>query len=65
MLKDWSWHKKGDVADVFDPTAKNWVAAGIAEVASDARTIPAERAVSGEQAETAMLASKRSQPRKQ
>jgi hypothetical protein len=31
MLKDWSWYREGDVADVFDPLGEDWIRAGIAE----------------------------------
>lgn len=67
MLKDWSWHKSGDIAEVFDPTAKNWVAVGIAEKFQDPKSVPAERAVASDAAaaETAMVSAKKSMPRKQ
>lgn len=65
MLKDWSWHKSGDLVDVFDPTGRNWILTGIAEDASNPREAPAERAVATEQAESAMIAPKKSQPKKQ
>lgn len=31
LKKDWNFHKAGDVVDAFEPTAKNWLAAGIAD----------------------------------
>jgi hypothetical protein len=31
LLKDWNFHKAGDVVDVFEPTGKNWIATGIAD----------------------------------
>lgn len=31
MKKDWNFHKAGDVVDAFEPTAKNWLATGIAD----------------------------------
>lgn len=65
MLKDWSWHKAGDVADVFEPLGRNWLNSGIAEAFSDAKAVPAERAVAESHAESAMVSPRKSQPRKQ
>lgn len=65
LLKDWSWHKAGDTAEVFDPTARNWIATGIAEPAKDARSAPADRAVVEDGlAENAAVAFKRNTARK-
>jgi hypothetical protein len=47
LAKDWSFHKAGDVADVYEPMAKNWIASGIAEPISpepERRDLPVERA---------------------
>ena len=46
LAKDWSFHKAGDVADVYEPMAKNWIASGIAEPFSEPerRDLPVERA---------------------
>jgi hypothetical protein len=33
MLRDWSYHKQGDVVEVWEPTAQNWMLNGIAEPA--------------------------------
>jgi hypothetical protein len=45
MLKDWGWHKEGDVVDIFDATAKNWVYEGIAKpVVEESRSIKVEQA---------------------
>lgn len=51
MLKDWSFHKKGDTASVYEPTALNWINTGIAERFAETRSVevaavepPAERA---------------------
>lgn len=46
LLKDWSFHKAGDVVNVFEPTAKNWLATGIADpvIESERRDLPVERA---------------------
>lgn len=35
LLKNWNYRKAGDVVDVFDPTARNWVFNGIAEEVSE------------------------------
>lgn len=48
LLKDWSWYAAGEIADVFEPTAKNWLAVGIAEAVTDVRSLPVERAVAEE-----------------
>ena len=51
MLKDWSFHKKGDTTSVYEPTAMNWINTGIAERLTETRSVevaavepPAERA---------------------
>ena len=46
MIKDWSFHKAGDIVDVFEPTAKNWLATGIADPAieHERRDLPVETA---------------------
>ena len=45
MLKDWQWHKQGDVVDIFDATAKARVSDGIAvKVTDEARSIEVEQA---------------------
>lgn len=45
FLKDWQWHKQGDVAEIFDATAKSWISDGIAVKATDeARSIEVEQA---------------------
>lgn len=46
LLKDWSFHKAGDTADVFEPVAKDWIQGGIAERAGESRGITVEDAVS-------------------
>lgn len=45
MLMDWGWHKKGDVVDIFDVTAKGWVSEGIAKpITEESRSIKVEQA---------------------
>jgi hypothetical protein len=44
MLRDWSWYKAGQVADVHDPLAKNWIAEGAAEPAREERSVAVDRA---------------------
>ena len=45
MLKDWQWHKEGDIVEIFDATAKNWVNEGIAKpVTEESRSIKVEQA---------------------
>lgn len=65
MLKDWSFHKSGDVAEVFEPTGRNWVAAGIAEDVAEPRSVASERAMAEDPVEVAMLSSSKQRPRKQ
>jgi hypothetical protein len=45
LIKNWSFYKSGEVAEVFEPTARNWILNGIAEEAVDSRSIPVERTV--------------------
>ena len=45
LTKDWSFYKAGDVADVFEPTAENWIHNGIAEAIVDSRSIPVDATV--------------------
>lgn len=45
MLKDWSYNRAGDIVDVFEPTAKEWVREGIATpVTTESRSIQVEQA---------------------
>jgi hypothetical protein len=45
LLRDWSYHKRGEVAEVFEPTARNWLLNGIAEEFAESRSIDVEQAV--------------------
>lgn len=45
LLRDWSYHKQGEVAEVFEPTARNWISNGIAEACTESRSIEVEDAV--------------------
>lgn len=45
MAKDWSFYKAGDITEVFEPTAINWIQSGIAEAYVDKRSVPVERTV--------------------
>lgn len=49
LLKDWNFQKKGDIASVYEPTARNWIFNGIAEEVVDSRDMPVERAVATEE----------------
>lgn len=53
MLKNWSFYKSGELVEVFDPTAKAWILDGIAEEATDRRSLPVEQAISCQQHERA------------
>jgi hypothetical protein len=45
MLADWSWHRKGEVVDIWEPTARGWVSDGLAEVAhEESRSVVVEQA---------------------
>lgn len=44
MTKDWSWYKAGQVVDIYDPLAKNWLHEGVAVPATEERSIDVERA---------------------
>ena len=45
MLADWSWHKQGEVVDIFDPTARGWISDGLAElVTEESRSVVVEQA---------------------
>jgi hypothetical protein len=61
LLKDWSFHKKGDTVEVFEPTGLNWLLNGIAEEPVEARSLDVEEAVSRqpEAAERAMQGRRR------
>lgn len=41
LLQDWQWGKKGDVIEVFQPVARQWVFDGVAEYVKDERSTPA------------------------
>lgn len=45
LLKDWNYHKRGEIVEAFEPTAKNWILNGIAEEVTESRSI-VEQAVS-------------------
>jgi hypothetical protein len=51
MLKDWSFHKRGQLATVYEPTAMNWIQTGIAEQI-ERRSAAVESAVVDPDAET-------------
>jgi len=44
MLRDWSWYKAGQVADVFEPLAQNWIGEGVAAPALEERSVAVDRA---------------------
>jgi len=60
MLKDWSWYKAGQVVDIYDPLAKNWLQEGVALPAQEDRSIDVERAEAVEfRVERAVVTEKR------
>lgn len=62
LKKDWNWYKAGDVADVFDPLAKNWIQSGIAEPIPEDRSIETERAVADEDGVERAVVTERRRP---
>jgi hypothetical protein len=44
MMKDWSWYKAGQVVDIYEPLAKNWLQEGVAVPAAEERSLDVERA---------------------
>lgn len=45
MLADWSWHRKGEIVEIFDPTARGWISDGLAEpVTEETRSVVVEQA---------------------
>jgi hypothetical protein len=62
LLQNWNWYKAGDVADVFEPLAKNWIHSGLAETVEEARAVVVERAVEDEdRVERAVVTERRKQ----
>lgn len=60
LLKNWSWYKAGDVADVFEPLAKNWLHEGVAEPVGEERSVVVDRAeADNSQVERAVVTEKR------
>lgn len=49
LIKDWSFHKSGEIAEVFEPTARNWISSGIAVEVIDSRSLPVDQAVDSQQ----------------
>lgn len=39
LLKEWNYHKQGEVVEAFEPTAKNWILNGIAEPVAESRSV--------------------------
>jgi hypothetical protein len=64
LLRDWSYHKQGEVAEVFEPTARNWLLNGIAEACQETRSIDIEQAIEqpGEPVERAIVGRKPRKP---
>ena len=64
LLKDWSFHKTGEIAEVFEPTAMNWIHSGIAEAVADARSLPVDTTADTLQASSEKAVRKPSPARK-
>jgi hypothetical protein len=58
MLKNWSYRKAGDVVDVFEPTARNWIFNGIAEEHSPKQEAVEQAVLSPDTAERAIVSRK-------
>lgn len=65
LLKDWSFYKSGDTAEVFEPTAVNWIQSGIAEAATDSRSIEVSTAADTHQSSSEKAVRKPVASRKQ
>ena len=44
MLKDWGWYQKGQIAELFDPVAVEYIKNGFAEEIAEPRSVVVERA---------------------
>lgn len=65
LLKDWSWNKAGDVVDVFDPLADDWIRNGVAELFTESRSVAVERAVEPDDpVERAVITERRRAPKR-
>lgn len=63
LLQNWNWYKAGDVADVWEPLAKNWIQSGVAEAHSESRQLEVEMAVEASgQVERAVVTERRKLP---
>lgn len=58
LLRNWNYHKIGDVVDIFEPTARNWVNNGIAEVPESRQEVVEQAVASYEAAERAVVSRK-------
>lgn len=58
LLRNWNYHKTGDVVDIFEPTARNWVNNGIAEVPESRQEVVEQAVASYEAAERAVVSRK-------
>jgi hypothetical protein len=65
MLKDWGWNKAGEVVEVFDTLAQDWILNGVAEEAVESRAVEVEQAtaVPGS-VEHAVVGEKRRMPKR-
>lgn len=58
LLRNWNYHKTGDVVDIFEPTARNWVNNGIAEIPESRQEVVEQAVASYETAERAVMSRK-------
>lgn len=58
LLRNWNYHKTGDVVDIFEPTARNWVNNGIAEIPESRKEVVEQAVASYEAAERAVVSRK-------
>jgi hypothetical protein len=47
MLRNWGWYQQGEVAELFDPVAEEYIKNGFAERLGEKRSVEVERAEEG------------------
>lgn len=58
LLRNWNYHKAGEIVDIFEPTARNWVNSGIAEMPESRQEVVEQAVASYETAERAVVTRK-------
>lgn len=66
MNQDWNFYKAGEIAEVFEPLARNWIQSGVASAIVDPRSLETERADADDQrVERAVVTERRKAARKE